>query len=207
MQPDAIIDLHYLPSINFFAYLKDKKNILVEIQSRYEKQTCRNRCYLLGANQVQRLSIPVVKPSPQQTYAEIRIDYRERWQDIHWRTIYSAYGKAPYFEHYAENFRRIIYTGEEYLVPFNLKILTLCLDLLKLPVNISATTAYVADYGNGCSDMRGRISCIPTDNTDKAGYVQLFGQSFVYNLSVLDLLFCEGPQSIFYLQKNRFEQR
>jgi hypothetical protein len=207
MQPDAITDLHYLPSIHFFTYLTDKKNILVEVQNHYEKQTCRNRCYLLGANQVQRLSIPVIKPAPQQTYAEVRIDYRERWQDVHWRTIYSAYGKAPYFEHYAEEFRRVIYAGEEYLVQFNLKVLTLCLDFLRLPVNISTTTVYISDYGNSLSDMRGHISCIPTQDVDMIGYIQLFGKSFVHNLSIIDLLFCEGPQSIFYLQKSRFEQR
>jgi hypothetical protein len=206
MQPDAITDLYYLPSINFFTYLADKKNVLVEICCRYEKQTGRNRCYLLGANQVQRLSIPVIKPLPKQLYAEIRIDYRECWQNIHWRTICSAYGKAPYFEHYADELRRLIYSGEEYLAQLNFKLLTLCLDFLKLSINISVTDEYLADYGGSISDMRGRISYLPTKDYATIRYVQLFGQNFVHNLSVLDLLFCEGPRSIFYLQKGCLKQ-
>lgn len=201
MQPDAIVDLHYLPCIHFFAHLTHVSNVWVEVQNTYEKQTCCNRCYVLGANQVQRLSIPVVKPTAGQPYATVRIDYRERWQNNHWRTIASAYGKAPYFEHYADALRQIIYAGEEYLATFNLRLLTTCLGFLNLPVNISTTSVYSACYNSHVTDLRGQISCTPVLQTDKPAYVQLFGQDFVYNLSILDLLFAEGPQSILYLQK------
>lgn len=203
MQPEAIVDLHYLPCINFFTLLTRKKTVAVEISNYYEKQTCRNRCYVLSANKVQRLSVPIIKPSTTKIpYSEVQIDYRERWQDIHWRTIASAYGKAPYFEHYADDFRRIIYSGEPLLAQLNRQILTICLKFLQLPVNITATSTYLASYGAEVMDLRGQISCLPEPDADKTGYVQLFGKNFVHNLSVIDLLFCEGPQSIFYLQKN-----
>lgn len=201
MTPDAIADLHYLPSIDFFVFLIGKKSVFVEIHNRYEKQTCRNRCYVLGANRVQRLSIPVVKPLAAQPYASVKIDYRERWQNIHWRTIASAYGKAPYFEHYADTFRKAIYAEEEYLANLNWQLLTICLDFLNLSIDISPTSAYTAQYTGNTIDMRGQISCLPVSNTDKPAYIQLFGQNFVYNLSILDLLFAQGPQSVLYLQK------
>ncbi|WP_448520415.1 WbqC family protein [Rhodoflexus sp.] len=208
MLPDAIIDLHYFPSIDFFTYMLGKRSVVVEICSYYEKQTGRNRCYVLGANQVQRLSIPVMKTEAAKVpYAQVRIDYRQRWQDNHWRTIYSAYGKAPYFEHYADELKAAIYSGEEYLVQLNLKMLTLCLYFLKMPVNISVTTHYQKSYEGTLKDMRGRIAYLPDDTTDRKGYIQLFGQKFVHNLSILDLLFCEGAQSVCYLQQNLLEMQ
>ncbi|MCS6968181.1 MAG: WbqC family protein [Cytophagales bacterium] len=202
MQPEAVIDLHYFPSVETFIHLLDKEKVLAEFYCHYEKKTCKNRCYILGPHQVQRLTVPVLKTEGKTPYCQVRIDYHQPWQNHHWRSIRTAYGKAPYFEHYADTIQKLIYSREEYLAQLNFKILTICLEILQLPVKVNPTTEYRKNYLPPLQDLRDKISCAPVYNAPQEGYAQLFGKSFVHNLSVIDMLFCQGAQAVLFLRKN-----
>ncbi|NJO02926.1 MAG: WbqC family protein [Bacteroidia bacterium] len=96
-QKAIIIDLQYLPCVEYFLCFRAFPKVCLDIYEYYEKQSYRNRCRIMTAHGPQDLSIPVIKPGHQKRFKDIRIDYSQKWVNIHWRTIQSAYGKAPFF--------------------------------------------------------------------------------------------------------------
>jgi hypothetical protein len=128
-----ITDLHYLPSISYFFPWLDSPAVIIEAQAHFVKQTSLSRCYIRAAQQVERLTVPVSRSGTKQSVSIIPISYRERWPDIHWRSIASAYGKAPYFAFYADAFHGAIYRRHETLFALNSELLTICLQYLNLP--------------------------------------------------------------------------
>jgi hypothetical protein len=131
----ALIELHYFPSTVWMAQLLRFEELGLEAQEYFQKQSYRNRCEILSANGVLSLSIPTLG-SPRQAIQQIQIDQSQRWQDRHWRSIYSAYGKAPFFEFFAEDIRALIYQREAHLWNFNLSVLSKCLQLLQIKAAI-----------------------------------------------------------------------
>jgi hypothetical protein len=97
------IELHYLPCVAYFTYLSAFDQVIVDIGELYKKQTYRNRCRINGANRVEDLVIPVRK-AQNATVSDIEIDYSQKWLANHLRSIQSAYGKAPFYEYYSEEF-------------------------------------------------------------------------------------------------------
>lgn len=194
----ALIELHYFPSIAWFAQLLRFNTIKLEIQENFVKQSYRNRCYIQTANNVTALSVPV-RGSSKQPLREIEIDYSQRWTDIHWRTIQSGYGNAPYFEFFETDIRQILEAKPSRLLALNKLILTKCLALLNLKTNIEYTEVFDKEINSSHIDLRNSISpnkALPEHlEFDPMSYYQVFGADFVNNLSILDLLFCEGPQA------------
>jgi len=194
----ALIELHYFPCIAWFAQLSRFETIKLETQENFVKQSYRNRCYIQTANNVTALSVPV-KGSSKQPLIDIEIDYSQRWADIHWRTIQSGYGNAPYFEFFESDIRQILEAKPSRLLDLNKLILTKCLKLLNLKTSIEYTEAFDKEINSSCLDLRNSISPnkeLPDHlEFDPMAYYQVFGADFVNNLSILDLLFCEGPQA------------
>src|ERR1700753_2852027 len=95
----VLIEIQYFPVIDFFAGMINKESVLIEANENYQKQTLRNRCNILTSNGVQMLVVPVMK-SESRLIRDIKIDYSQNWIQIHLRALQTAYGKAPYFEHY-----------------------------------------------------------------------------------------------------------
>ncbi|MBW8049318.1 MAG: WbqC family protein [Cytophagales bacterium] len=239
-----LIELHYLPCIEYFCHLIKFKQIEIEANEFFEKQSYRSRCYILSANKVQMLSIPVKKQgawgrSKTQTqlgeqgkqntkilYKDVQIDYNQNWVNNHWNSIRSAYGKAPYFEFYAEFFREILFKKIKYLFDLNTEMLDLCLKLLQVKCGIEFTERFICrDVAPTNRDFRESSTCnvstneTPADNTydmrnvinqkkeskhlfKPCHYQQLFGNKFAANLSIIDLLFCEGGDALSVLQSS-----
>jgi hypothetical protein len=198
-----IINSHYLPSISVFAACVKFNKILIEYFENYQKQTLRNRCYILTANGIQMLTIPVHK---QKTYIkDIKIDYSQNWKQIHLRALQTAYGKGAYFEFFFPYFEKIYQQNLSYLVDFNTQLMTLCFNLMKLKKNIFFTEKYQKEYSGTVLDCRNIFEqsiYLPTQFENAPHrYFQLFGNKFVSNLSVVDLLFNLGTNSIDYLYK------
>src|SRR5690606_35490073 len=127
----AVVDLFYLPSIEFFVAIDDMEEIWIERHDNYQKQSYRNRTAVQLANQVKHLSIPVIGGNKKTKYAEVQMDDGQNWRKIHLRGIQSAYGKAPFFEYFYPDFENIFLKKHGGLYEFNFDLLTLCLKSLR----------------------------------------------------------------------------
>lgn len=200
----VLIELHYLPSLEYFIILMKCQWVMLEANENFVKQTYRNRCYIRSANKIESMSIPVNKGYKQ--IRDIKIDYRQTWLKDHWRTITSAYGKSPFFEYYRDGLEAILLAKEKYLFDLNLKLLTKCLEFLGLEKEIKFTDNY--EFNTKCPVLDLRSLVLPKINPCERGiykaypYSQIFGKDFAGNLSIVDLLFCEGPGSLSILKKS-----
>lgn len=194
-----IIELQYLPQPEYIALLIHEQNIEIDKHEYFVKQTFRNRCQILTANGVDDLTIPVIGAGKKILAKDIKIDYSQKWLNRHWRAIQSAYGKAPFFEYYADELRNIFDKKHEYLFDLSHDLLTQCLDSLGLKIDISFTKEYHDLENQPENDFRTVIS--PNSNSNlsipynQINYQQVFGNNFVNKLSVIDLIFCEGPEA------------
>ena len=209
-QKNAILlELQYLPPIQYFAKLVQYEEVWIEQQENYSKRSYRNRCHIVGANGLLRLSIPLVKgKNEQMNIRKVRIAYQEPWQKQHWTTICSAYGRAPFFEFYAEELAAFYQREWTFLFDFNWALLQKLIELTGINSDLNRTKAYQKMYPAGFFDFRDGV--FPKKHRQKEDnhfvapkYRQLFEErhGFLPNLSILDLLFCTGPQAILYLEE------
>jgi hypothetical protein len=145
------------------------------------------------------LTVPLTNKHGKVPYADVMIDYSTRWQNVFSRTIESAYRNSPYYEHYVDDLTKIIYSNKSSIFDFNLDVLSFCLRSLKWSQYLSVTSRYEKDIKQSFSDMRmlitSRNTYIERGIYQPTPYYQVFGSSFEENLSVLDLLFCAGPEA------------
>src|SRR5271170_3269889 len=111
----ALIDLHYLPSLEYFCALLPFENIILEKYEHFVKQTYRNRCYINTAHGKKILTVPLVERHEKILTKDIKVERGKRWRSSHWRTIESAYRKAPFFDFYSTELKNILFSDHEYL--------------------------------------------------------------------------------------------
>lgn len=199
MTKSLLIEAHYFPNLEYFLNILEHDVVYIEACESFQKQSYRNRCHILSANKVDILSIPVINPGRNVLIKEVKIDYNQKWMNVHWGAIRSAYGKAPFFEYYADFFHDIYFKKHTYLFDLNLEAMTVCLKLLGIDKRIELTTFFDKNPGPEIVDLRSVIHPKKANNPyiiTWISYPQIFGRYFVPNLSVLDLLFCEGNNSI-----------
>ena len=191
-----LIELQYLPPLEYFVLLSGR-TVFLDVHEHYVKQSYRNRCYILGPHQVEKLTVPVQGGSKKVRTSEILIDYRQKWLQQHWRALQASYGKAPFFEHYAPYFQDEYEKRPQRLWELNYNLLTLCLKLLQINTTIRQTETYLKSTNPAFLDCRSSVnpkkSATANNIYQPRAYNQIFGKDFVDNLSVVDLLFCEGP--------------
>lgn len=199
MANPILIELQYLPPLEYFAALMQAERVILEGDEHFMKQTYRNRCYIQNASGKLMLTIPVVRGRSKTKIRELRLDNRQPWARNHWRAIRSSYGNAPFFAYYAPYFEPVFEDPGEMIWDFNKKLLTLCLNLLDMQVDLSESRHFENDPGNGITDLRSTIHPKKerAENSfyEPKSYVQVFGPNFVPNLSIMDLLCCEGPNA------------
>lgn len=197
---ELLIDLHYLPCIDYVSGLLRTKRVRLEANEQYQKQSYRNRCYVLTANKVDVLTVPVLRGTHHQPIRDLRIDNEQAWAVHHWRCLRAAYGKAPFFEFYAPEFEAVYQKRWLFLFELNYELLTICLRLLGIQTPVDLTDWYEKRPPVGLFDARSRIN--PRNGSESyvfcqpVAYPQNFGLDFVPNLSNIDLLFCQGPAAL-----------
>jgi hypothetical protein len=195
----VLIEPHYLPSLEYFCALLPFDEIILESWENFSKQTYRNRCYVNTAHTTKLLTVPLTERHGKILTKDIRIDVGKRWRNIHWRTIESSYRKAPYFDYYSDDLKNILYKGHEYLFELNCDLLSFCLRNMGLQKIISASVSYEKEVDENKIDLRSVIMDKKTFGQRNFyrphPYYQVFGNEFAPDLSVIDLLFCEGPDT------------
>ena len=192
----ALFPTAYFPCLSYMARLLEDPSPVIEICDTYHKQTYRNRCKVMTANGVQSLSVPVIKVNGNHTMTkDIAISPIEPWQHIHSRCLESAYKAAPYFDHYYDGLRPVFESHFERIVDLNDAALQAILKMLKIQKEIVHTTDYEKTVEN---DLREAFSPKVTPNPEGfPQYYQVFSAKYPFapDLSILDLIFNEGPES------------
>ncbi len=193
----ALIELQYLPSVAYFAALQSGAEIIIEKHEYFVKQTYRNRCHITTSQGEEQLIIPVTNKHGKVVVTDVKIDYAQKWLNNHWRTIQSAYGKSAFYEHYAPSLEKVLFKKHTFLYDLNFELLSLCLTWLKWNIPVSESLSYIKDAGPDVVDLRSRLNAkkndLLPDFYNPVPYTQVFGNPFASNLSLIDLIFCEGP--------------
>ena len=186
----------YLPSIEYVSLFLKTEDASIELFETYQKQSCRTRTNVMTANGVQTLTIPVIKTNGNHTLTkDIEISYKESWQQVHLRCLESAYRKSAYFDYYFPYFEKIYKQKFNTLVELNDFCLKTILKIMKVKKDYSFTT----DFERIADENDYRISLSKGSNKiEMKPYYQVFADrhGFIPNLSIVDLLFNEGPNSI-----------
>jgi hypothetical protein len=195
----VVIETHFLPCIAYFAVIQRFTDVYLEKHEHFIKQSFRSRCYINTEHGRDVLSVPLTGKHGKVPIKDVRIDNSQKWVNNHWRSIRSAYGKAPFFEYYAEDLEKILMGGPTFLYDLNYELLTMCLKWLKSPVAVKETLSYEKNILDGKTDLRSRIDVKDEESVKlvyrERSYQQVFGNAFVANLSIIDLIFCCGPEA------------
>jgi hypothetical protein len=220
---NLVVDLQYFPSIILYKNINKFSNIVFEQYEHYQKMSFRNRCQITGAGGMIDLSVPLEKGRDQKTLSkDVRISDRDDWQGQHWKTILSCYSRSPWLEFYRDELERLYRRRFTFLLDWNLSCFEWSVGILKMPIPFSLTKEYQKNYNEeGWADWRGKILprnradsgtpaqshgnalLDPTARTAPIKYRQVFEEriGFLPNLSILDLLFCEGKNARLLLLK------
>jgi hypothetical protein len=195
-----LTEIQYNPGIAYFQQLIQAESLLIEKEEHYIKQSYRNRCRILTAQGPKELAIPVKKGNRKTKIHDLEIDYSQNWINVHWRSIRSAYGSAPFFAYYRDYLEEIYHQQQPLLWDFNLALLGFYLKCLNIKKPILFTQSYMPGYGEEVADLRNKIHPKRNpDNLEIKPYPQVFGKQFVPDLSIIDVLFSQGPETITYL--------
>lgn len=193
--------MFYLPPVELFTELKKYGNIAIEKYEHFPKQTYRNRGVIYSPQGSHALIVPVVKGSKVHTpVKDVKISYDFDWQRLHWLSLQTSYRRSAYFEFYEDDFVRFYENKWTYLFDYNMEIFELIAKCFRLSPEISFTENYAATYPD-CADYRTSIHPKMTTQPDSKPYFQVFEDrhGFIPNLSAVDLLFNQGPQSSQFL--------
>jgi hypothetical protein len=202
MEKGAVFPLFYLPPIEYFSNLRvHKENVLFENAENFQKQTFRNRAIIHSPNGKLDLTVPVIKGSKSHTkMKDVKISYDFQWQRMHIMSLQTSYRSSAYFEFYEDDLSVFFEKKWNFLFDYNEELMNVLLKFLKLTIQFNYTDNFEKSYQDKY-DFRDSIH--PKNDSKKQfkPYFQVFEErnGFFSNLSIVDLLFNQGPQSLKYL--------
>ena len=209
----ALLQTTYFGPVQWYQKLNRSDSVLIEQFDSYQKQTFRNRCVIATANGLQVLTVPVESDKDNAGHEktlvrDIRISDHNQWRRVHWNALQSAYSESPFFEYYADDIRPFFEKRYDFLIDYNEAIRQTVCKLIDIQPKVSYTTEFVTQPPSqeNCDyyDLRDVIHAkhpLPDPAFEAKRYWQVFQHKhgFLPNLSILDLLFCMGPEAVFYL--------
>lgn len=207
----ALLQTTYFGPVQWYQKLYRYDRCLIEQYDSYQKQTYRNRCVIATANGPQALTVPVEHAPLNTLHAtlvkDLRISDHNQWRRNHWNAMQSAYSESPFFEYYADDIRPFFERKYEFLIDFNEEIRQKVCELIDIHPQVEYTSDFhstLYTLHSTLSDFRDIIHAKhpqPDPAFEPRPYWQVFQHrhGFQPNLSILDLLFCMGPESVFYL--------
>ncbi len=198
----TILPSVYWGSVEWYARMV-QCHCVIDVGENYVKRSERNRTRIMTSDGVMQLSVQLCHADrPRQPMRDMRLDYSKRWQHRHWTAMVSAYGSSPYFDHYAGRFADLYSREWRYLVDYNMEILARTLDVLHCGDSMPAVSESYVEAAAGDVDVRDK----KRDSTFAIEpYVQVFADRmpFERNISIFDLLMCEGPAAVSILKRCR----
>jgi len=194
-----ILPSTYLGNIAYFHLLFQNKEIGISSSERYVKQTYRSRCTIFSANGLQNLSIPVVRTSGRDTIMEdVQISYSENWQKDHLKALEAAYNRTPYYEFYVDQLESIYAEKHSKLLDFNLELCRFLIEKTGLECELTVVPEEPE------VDMKKIVDPKQAPLFEAYHYLQTHSEKYPFegNLSMVDLLFNEGPNSISILTES-----
>ena len=203
----ALLSSTYFGPIQWYQKLNRYDECLIERHESFIKQTYRNRMLIPTTNGPLSLTIPT-NHDISLSMKDIRISDHANWRHVHWNALLSAYGESPFFEYYQDDIRPFFEKKYEFLFDFNMETTEKMIELLDIRPKISITEAYIQskelEEEDEIKDFRDAIrpkKPLPDAEFAPQRYYQVYEQKhgFQPNMSILDLLFNEGNEAIFYL--------
>ena len=202
----ALLSSTYFGPIQWYQKLH-RMPCIIEQHDHFVKQTYRNRCVIATANGTQTLTVPIERyDGTKCPMRDIRISDHGNWRHLHWNALVSAYGETPFFEFYADDLRPFFEKQHTFLFDLNLDIMHTMCQLLDVRPQVTLSEQYIVlpSENDAVVDFREAIRPkhpLPDADFNPTPYYQVRAQrhGFLPNLSILDLLFNEGPEGIFYL--------
>ena len=195
----------FAPIIQYIA-LANADDLIFEVEDNFQKQTYRNRYYIYGANGKQMLSVPIIhlKNERKTKTKDIQIDYSFSWQNLHIKTLDSAYSSSPFYEFYKDDIISVLQKKHKYLLDLNFEAITVLNTSLDLEFSIKKTKAFQVGFEKQ-KDFRYLAIAKGKQNYVLKKYTQVFDDKhgYISNLSILDLLFNEGTNALMYLENQK----
>ena len=191
-----LIETQYLPPLAVFVTMKSYSQVLIDTEEPFKKSSLRNRCKILGANGVILLTIPVAGGrNVRAINKDVRIDYSSPWQRIHWGSIFSAYGKSPFFLFYKDLFAPFYEKRFDFLIDFNFTMLETCCAIFSLKPLLRQVNPTTLLTIHEAKDLRNR----EWDDADQPRYHQVFEEQhgYVPGLGVIDAIFNVGADALY----------
>ncbi len=202
MQSSAIFPLFYLPPVSYFSALKEYNfEFLIEKHEHLPKQTYRNRATIASPDGKLGLTLPVIKGSKNHTsIKDVRLSYDAKWQRLHWLSLQTCYRSSAYFEFYEDGLAPFYQKRYEFLFDFNMELLSWFFKQMKISPNFGLTIEYEKEVAPEL-DFRTKFNKNDIHTIKTKEYFQVFSDrnAFIPNLSIVDLLFNQGPQTKSYL--------
>lgn len=195
----SILPFAYFPPAWYFRVLIENPGCIFESHEHFIRQTIRNRCTILNPNGKQFLTVPVTKPFGNKTPMEkVLASENENWRKNHLRAIQTSYGSAPYFNEFFPELKDLISSHQTSLIELNIAGVKWVCGLLGISNEFKFSHEYFTGHtGLDFRGIKNQKDALPEmlNRQEERPYTQVFSGLFIPGLSILDQLFCLGPEA------------